>query len=86
MQDAGTDQLIFSASALIEMISVAMSLEPGDVIITGTPGGIGAPPWPQPGVLTLRDPSRPSAVANLYGQSRWRMPIAGQPTTYRRVR
>ena len=42
MQDARTDQLIFSVAALIEMISVAMSLEPGDVIITGTPGGVGA--------------------------------------------
>jgi 2-keto-4-pentenoate hydratase/2-oxohepta-3-ene-1,7-dioic acid hydratase in catechol pathway len=41
MQDARTDQLIFSVPALIEMISVAMSLEPGDVIITGTPGGVG---------------------------------------------
>jgi len=42
MQDASTDQLIFSVPALIEMISVAMSLERGDVIITGTPGGVGA--------------------------------------------
>jgi acylpyruvate hydrolase len=42
MQDARTDQLIFSVPALIEAISVAMSLEPGDVIITGTPGGVGA--------------------------------------------
>ena len=42
MQDARTDQLIFSVPALIEMISVAMSLERGDVIITGTPGGVGA--------------------------------------------
>jgi len=42
MQDANTDHLIFSVSALIELISVAMSLEPGDVIITGTPGGVGA--------------------------------------------
>jgi len=42
MQDARTDQLIFSVPALIETISVAMSLEPGDVIITGTPGGVGA--------------------------------------------
>jgi len=41
MQDANTDQLIFGVAALIEMISVAMSLEPGDVIITGTPGGVG---------------------------------------------
>ena len=42
MQDARTDQLIFGVSDLIAMISVAMSLEPGDVIITGTPGGVGA--------------------------------------------
>ncbi len=42
MQDARTEQLIFGVSALIELISVAMSLEPGDVIITGTPGGVGA--------------------------------------------
>jgi 2-keto-4-pentenoate hydratase/2-oxohepta-3-ene-1,7-dioic acid hydratase in catechol pathway len=42
MQDASTDLLIFSVPALIEMISVAISLEPGDVIITGTPGGVGA--------------------------------------------
>ena len=42
MQDARTDQLIFSVPALIEMISVAMTLEPGDVIVTGTPAGVGA--------------------------------------------
>ena len=53
MQDARTDLLIFSVPALIEMISVAMSLERGDVIITGTPGGVGAarkpPVFMQPG-------------------------------------
>jgi 2-keto-4-pentenoate hydratase/2-oxohepta-3-ene-1,7-dioic acid hydratase in catechol pathway len=42
MQDANTGHLIFSVCDLIAMISVAMSLEPGDVIITGTPGGVGA--------------------------------------------
>ena len=53
MQDARTDQLIFGVPELIAMISVAMSLEPGDVIITGTPGGVGAarkpPVYMQPG-------------------------------------
>ena len=53
MQDSHTDQLIFSVPTLIEMISVAMSLERGDVIITGTPGGVGAarkpPVFMQPG-------------------------------------
>jgi acylpyruvate hydrolase len=42
MQDSRTDLLIFGVAALIELISVAMSLERGDVIITGTPGGVGA--------------------------------------------
>src|ERR1700761_878008 len=53
MQDSSTDRLIFSVPALIELISVAISLEPGDVIITGTPGGVGAarkpPIFMQPG-------------------------------------
>src|SRR6202142_2557460 len=53
MQDARTDHLIFSVPTLIAMISVAMSLERGDVIITGTPGGVGAarkpPVFMQPG-------------------------------------
>ena len=42
MQDASTGRLICGVAALIEMISVAITLEPGDVIITGTPGGVGA--------------------------------------------
>src|SRR5580693_6435302 len=41
MQDASTDQLILSVASLIEMISVAISLDRGDAIITGTPGGVG---------------------------------------------
>jgi len=42
MQDSSIDKLIFSVPTLIELISVAITLEPGDVIITGTPGGVGA--------------------------------------------
>jgi acylpyruvate hydrolase len=53
MQDTSTARLIFNVPALIELISVAISLEPGDVIITGTPGGVGAarkpPVFMQPG-------------------------------------
>jgi len=53
MQDSRTDLLIFGVPALIEMISVAISLERGDVIITGTPGGVGVarkpPVFMQPG-------------------------------------
>src|SRR5277367_902026 len=42
MQQSNTGKLIFGVSDLIAMISVAMRLESGDVIITGTPGGVGA--------------------------------------------
>ena len=42
MQASRTDRLIFSVPVLIELISVAITLEPGDLIITGTPGGVGA--------------------------------------------
>src|SRR6185369_8269125 len=41
VQSATTDDLIFGVPAIIAMLSVAMTLEPGDVIATGTPSGIG---------------------------------------------
>lgn len=40
-QSARTSQLIFSVPFLIAFISRVMTLEPGDVIITGTPAGVG---------------------------------------------
>jgi len=41
MQDSNTDQLIFGVPALIEFLSQSITLEPGDVIATGTPAGVG---------------------------------------------
>jgi 2-keto-4-pentenoate hydratase/2-oxohepta-3-ene-1,7-dioic acid hydratase in catechol pathway len=41
MQHAKTDQLIFAIPRLIGYISTFTQLEPGDVIVTGTPGGVG---------------------------------------------
>jgi 2-keto-4-pentenoate hydratase/2-oxohepta-3-ene-1,7-dioic acid hydratase in catechol pathway len=41
MQDATTDQMIFSVRELIAYISSFTLLLPGDVICTGTPGGVG---------------------------------------------
>ncbi|HSL93987.1 MAG TPA: fumarylacetoacetate hydrolase family protein [Bacillota bacterium] len=40
-QDGRTSDLIFSLPFLVSFISHVMTLEPGDVIITGTPSGIG---------------------------------------------
>lgn len=41
VQDAGLDQLIFTIPHIIEYCSAFTRLEPGDVIATGTPGGVG---------------------------------------------
>lgn len=41
LQDSKTDQLIFKIPALIEFLSRSITLEPGDVIATGTPPGVG---------------------------------------------
>lgn len=41
MQDSNTDQLIFGVPRLIECLSQTITLEPGDVIATGTPAGVG---------------------------------------------
>lgn len=41
MQDGTTADLVFDVAALIAEISIIMTLEPGDVIITGTPAGVG---------------------------------------------
>jgi 2-keto-4-pentenoate hydratase/2-oxohepta-3-ene-1,7-dioic acid hydratase in catechol pathway len=42
MQEATIDQMIFSIPRLIEYCSTFTQLEPGDVIVSGTPGGVGA--------------------------------------------
>ncbi|MGF6786956.1 fumarylacetoacetate hydrolase family protein [Paraburkholderia sp. 35.1] len=42
MQHATTDMLIFSIPTLIAYCSSFITLKPGDVIVTGTPGGVGA--------------------------------------------
>ena len=42
MQSSNTDQLLFGPVALVEYISQVITLMPGDLILTGTPGGVGA--------------------------------------------
>ena len=41
LQDGNTSDLVFDVASLIAEISTVMTLEPGDVIITGTPAGVG---------------------------------------------
>jgi 2-keto-4-pentenoate hydratase/2-oxohepta-3-ene-1,7-dioic acid hydratase in catechol pathway len=53
VQEATFDQMIFDVPRMIEYCSTFTRLEPGDVIATGTPGGVGAkrtpPLWLKPG-------------------------------------
>jgi len=41
VQDANTDDLLFPVPELIARVSEAMTLEVGDIIVTGTPAGVG---------------------------------------------
>ena len=41
VQSANTDSMVFDVASLISIISEAITLEPGDVIVSGTPAGIG---------------------------------------------
>ncbi len=69
MQQESVAELCFDVPQLIEYCSTWTQLEPGDVIVTGTPGGVGAgrepPVWMKPGdtveveisgIGTLRNP------------------------------
>ena len=53
MQDSNTSQQIFGVREVVSFVSQAITLVPGDLIITGTPAGVGAfrdpPVWLQPG-------------------------------------
>jgi 2-keto-4-pentenoate hydratase/2-oxohepta-3-ene-1,7-dioic acid hydratase in catechol pathway len=53
MQHATTGQMIFRIPKIIEYVSAWTTLVPGDVLVTGTPGGVGArrnpPVWMKPG-------------------------------------
>ncbi len=40
-QDSNTKELVFNCFTLVEHLSTAFTLEPGDLIATGTPGGVG---------------------------------------------
>jgi len=53
MQSANTCDMIFGVAETVELLSACMTLEAGDVLVMGTPGGVGAarkpPVWMKPG-------------------------------------
>ena len=48
MQDSTTADLIFDVPTLVHELSKCMTLDPGDIIITGTPSGVAMARKPQP--------------------------------------
>ena len=46
MQDAATSEMLFSPARLIEFLTDLITLEPGDVVTTGSPAGVGLLPRP----------------------------------------
>lgn len=43
MQDSSTDQMIFNVAEQIAWLSSRLTLQPGDLILTGSPAGVGVP-------------------------------------------
>ncbi len=68
VQQATTEQMIFKIPALIRYISTFTALAPGDVIVSGTPGGVGAkrtpPLWMKPGDVVEIEVDRIGVLTN----------------------
>lgn len=67
-QNSNTSELIFNPGAIIEYLTQVFTLEPGDVVFTGTPAGVGAsrrpPEWLKAGDLVRIAISRLGVLEN----------------------
>ena len=81
MQAGRADDLVFDIPALIEFVTGSLTLEPGDVISTGTPAGVGVfhrpPVYLEPGDV---------AIVEVEGIGRIESPIADADGRVRRHR
>jgi 2-keto-4-pentenoate hydratase/2-oxohepta-3-ene-1,7-dioic acid hydratase in catechol pathway len=75
-QDSNTKNLIFDCFALVEHLSTAFTLEPGDVVATGTPGGVGIAMKP-PRLLRAGDVVR----VEIEGLGALENPVVDEPET-----
>jgi acylpyruvate hydrolase len=68
MQNASTDDMIFDVAQTIALLSECMTLEPADVIVMGTPAGVGAghkpPVWLKEGDIFEVDIERVGLLIN----------------------
>jgi 2-keto-4-pentenoate hydratase/2-oxohepta-3-ene-1,7-dioic acid hydratase in catechol pathway len=67
MQSASTDDLVFSVAQLTSHLSRLMTLEPGDIVSTGTPSGVGSVRQPR---IWLEDGDRISVRSPTLGELR----------------
>jgi 2-keto-4-pentenoate hydratase/2-oxohepta-3-ene-1,7-dioic acid hydratase in catechol pathway len=73
LQRSNTRELVFGVPALIEYISSVVTLEPGDIVATGTPAGVGFARKP-PRYLRAGD----EVVIRLQGIGELRNPVIGE--------
>ena len=73
MQESNTNQLLFDVPTLMSFCAHHFTLEPGDVILTGTPPGVGVFRKP-PVYLAVGD----TMVATIEGIGQLRNPVAGE--------
>ena len=68
-QDASTADMIFGVARLIAVLSLGMTLEPGDLMMTGTPSGVGfarqPPEYLQPGDVVEAEIDRIGLLRNV---------------------
>jgi 2-keto-4-pentenoate hydratase/2-oxohepta-3-ene-1,7-dioic acid hydratase in catechol pathway len=73
-QDGRTDEMVFSCWEMVEHLSTAFTLEPGDVVSTGTPAGVGftfdPPKWLRDGDVVRIEVERIGTLDN---------PVATEP-------
>jgi len=67
VQNSNTRELIFKIPETIEFLSSVMTLQPGDIVLTGTPSGVGfshkPPKWLTPGAESRGPRGRPGRIA-----------------------
>ena len=68
MQDGRTSDMVFGVAQLVSFVSASITLEPGDLIITGTPSGVGVfrepPVFLAPGDLVRVEVERIGSISN----------------------
>jgi 2-keto-4-pentenoate hydratase/2-oxohepta-3-ene-1,7-dioic acid hydratase in catechol pathway len=79
-QDSNTKELIFDCFTLVEHFSTAFTLEPGDIVATGTPSGVGIAMKP-PKLLVAGDRVR----VEIEGLGQIENPVIAEPDDTARV-